>query len=161
MWFDPFVIFQKRCMFSVMSEVKTFYSLSYLSTACVHRRELCCPLVLMEPPVRCRRPHTGLQWCHRSSVQVMRCRCSCCCFPTALPCSHGCCQSPASTPAGNCRPTCRAWRPKDSRRLRNTLEHLININLELLFNQAQSHSKGKINCIIRVISVQQLGLNVN
>lgn len=106
---------------NISAEVPTVYLsvwlLSYLSTVCAHRTGLCCLLVLAEPPPHYTHPHTGLQLCHRSSVQVMQCRCSYCCCPTTLSHSCGYCQNCASAPAENYRPSCRAWRPKDSRHL--------------------------------------------
>lgn len=113
--------FSQRFICNISAEVPTVYLsvwlLSYLSTVCVHRTGLCCLLVLAEPPPHYTRPHTGLQLCHRSSVQVMQCRCSYCCCPTTLSHSCGCCQNCASAPVENYRPSCRAWRPKDSMHL--------------------------------------------
>lgn len=112
----------------LMAEGAVFPSvhrLTYQNRVCAHRTGLCCPLVLAELPTRCRRPRTGLQICHRSSVQVVQCMCSCCCCPTAPWCVRGCCQSYASKPAESYCPSCRAWPPKDSKGLGNILKQDI------------------------------------
>lgn len=125
-----FITFQQRWKHFLQTVFPSVWLLSYLSTVCVHRTALCCLLVFVAPPPHCRRPHTGLQLRHRSSAQVMQCRCSYCCFPTAPWCSCGYCQNCASTPAENYRPSCRAWHPKDSKRLETNVYDIFHSKIE-------------------------------
>ncbi len=91
---------------------------NYLSTVSGGRKRLYCPLVWVEPPLHCRRPHTGCGQHHSCSLQETQSSCSFYCCPPSLWCSCGCCQSRASTPAESYRPSCRVWPLTDSRHLK-------------------------------------------